>query len=101
MADWHLTDLEEALKRRGWRVVARLPGDHYRISATWQLERGNDPRSVLIDFDGLDDMRTLPIEQSYGCTQRTTRNSLYFRRKGAQTEWQVELAAFVSSLETN
>jgi hypothetical protein len=99
MADWHLTDIEEALKRRGWRIVERLPGDDYRVSATWQLERGNDKRNVLIDFDGLDDLKTLPIEQSYSCTQRGARNSLYFRRKGARNEWHAELAAFVLALE--
>lgn len=99
MADWHLTDIEEALKRRGWRIVERLPGDDYRISATWRIERGNDQRAVLIDFDGLDDLKILPIGQSYSCTQRSTGNSLYFRRKGARDDWHAELTAFVLALE--
>ncbi|NOT41105.1 MAG: hypothetical protein HOP13_11485 [Alphaproteobacteria bacterium] len=97
MADWHLAELEEALSKRGWRIVARLDGDNYRISASWQLERGNDPRKILIDFDGLDDLRTLPIEQSYACQQRGTKNSLYFYRKGVH--WTGKLSQFVDGLE--
>ena len=97
MAVWHLNDLEQALLLRGWRIVARLPGDNYRISATWRLERGNDPRSILIDFNGQADTKTLPIEESYGCDQRGTKNELYFRRKG--TDWTKELAQFVTALE--
>jgi hypothetical protein len=98
MANWHLDELENALAHRGWQIVARLPGDDYRVSATWQIERGNDARSVLIDFDGLDDLKTLPIERSYACRQRGHRNSLYFGRKSAH--WTNELARFVIALES-
>jgi len=60
----------------------------------------------MIDFDGLDDMKTLPVAESYACSVRGTSNSLYFRRKGVggsrQAErWPEELAAFVAGVEQN
>jgi len=44
-------------------------------------------------------MRTLPLEQSFGCTLRETGADLYFRRKRTLELWLVELAAFVEGLE--
>ena len=54
MSKNHLLALEEALASKGWRVVAVLPGDDYRISATWQVERGGGQSRLFIDFDGLE-----------------------------------------------
>src|SRR3954447_9122408 len=81
----HLQALEEALLRKGWRVIAVHPGDDYRISATWEIQRGSRQPSQFIDFDGLDDVVCLPLEESYGChiRGRSATNevaSLYFRR---------------------
>jgi hypothetical protein len=100
MAQWHLDELRGALERRGWRVTAELPGDDYKISGTWELRRSGDPRVLLIDFDGLDDMRVLPLHQSYACRTRSTEHSLYFRRRGEsgsppRARWRKELSAFV------
>jgi hypothetical protein len=58
------------LEARGWRIVAELSGDDYRVSATWEIERSTQRPSVFIDFDRLDDLITLPLEQSYGCCIR-------------------------------
>ena len=104
MADWHLTDLRSAFERRGWRFEAELPGDDYRISATWSFTRsGGTVRSLLIDFDGLDDLRALPLNESYSCTARGTSHSLYFRRRGdndppARDRWVGELDSFVEAV---
>jgi hypothetical protein len=104
MADWHLTDLRAALERRGWRFEGELPGDDYRISATWSFARSGTPAQVLlIDFDGLDDTRTLPLNESYGCSARGTTSSLYFRRRGtndppARERWESELSNFVRAI---
>jgi hypothetical protein len=54
------------------------------------------------DFEGLDDMRTLPLAQSYGCELRGTRGvspGLYFRRARSAVMWKRELAAFVAAVE--
>jgi hypothetical protein len=104
MAEWHLTDLRNALERRGWRFEAELPGDEYRVSGTWVLSRSGRPdQALLIDFDGLDDMRTLPLNESYGCSVRGTTNSLYFLRRSsndppARHRWVSDLDSFVKKI---
>jgi len=98
MAIWHLDELTDALERRGWRCV-QLAGDGYRISATWELKRAGDDRVLHVDFDGLDDMRTLPLAESYGCSVRETGRVLYFRRQRTRELWFSELREFVSDLE--
>ncbi len=103
MAEWHLNDLENALGRTGWRVKAELPGNDYNISVTWEIVRGPSEKR-FIDFSGLDDMETLPIEQSYGCSVRERQEcDLYFGRMGEKNseqrnEWQLALSKFVSAL---
>jgi hypothetical protein len=100
----HLRALEEALSRRGWRVVAVHPGDGYRSSASWELQRGGRDGSLLIDFDGMgpDGDACLPLAESYGCQVRNRPSaSLYFRRVHRSRElWEGELAEFVRSLDT-
>lgn len=100
MATWHLTELRAALEKHGWLLVAELPGDDYAISGTWELQRSGDPRTLHLDFEGLDDMRTLPLAESYACRVRGTGHSLYFRRRGTtgskqRARWADELESFV------
>jgi len=101
----HLQALEEALLRKGWQLIALHPGDKYRISATWEIQRGSKQPSRFIDFNGLDDMHCLPLEESYGCHIRGRSStdeaaSLYFRRPNKSRElWEHELAAFLLALD--
>lgn len=104
MAKWHLDELRNALERRGWRYEGELPGDDYRISATWRFGRSGRDTFLLIDFEGLDDLRTLPITESYACHVRGSQHALYFRRRGhrgsrSRDHWLQELAAFVAVLD--
>jgi len=103
MARWHLDELRTALEGIGWRIAAELPGDDYRVSATWELRRSGYPAGAVVDFEGLDDLKVLPIEQSYGCHTRGAEHSLYFRRRGqsgspARARWRRELDSFVKSV---
>jgi hypothetical protein len=103
MAQWHLDELRGALERKGWRVVAEHPGDDYKVSGTWELHRSRDSRVVLIDFEGLDDLHALPIDESYACSMRGSKHSLYFRRRGesgssARARWRGELQSFVEAV---
>ena len=104
MADWHLSELRQAIEKAGWRFVAERPGDEYRISATWEFERDSSEANVLINFDGLDDLKTLPITESYGCHLQGSRHaSLYFGRKGntrsnRRVTWRTELETFVAAI---
>jgi hypothetical protein len=105
MSKLHLRALEEELGRKGWRVVAVHPGDDYRISATWEIQRSSSQPSLFIDFEGIDDMVCLPLEDSYGCHVRgrsagDKATELYFRKPNkSQSLWMQELAAFVRALE--
>jgi|SRR5262245_2053204 len=105
MAEWHLRELRAALEKRGWRVAAELPGDDRRISASWDMKRAGDTHHLIIDFDGFDDMRVLPLFESYACSARGTPHSLYFGRRGvrgskARERWNFELAAFVEAVSS-
>jgi hypothetical protein len=100
MASWHLTELRTALETRGWRLVTELPGDHYAISGTWECRRAGDARVLLLDFEGLDDMKALPLAESYACRARGTSHVLSFRRRGEsgssqRARWNSELVGFV------
>ena len=106
MPDWHLQEIRDALESRGWRFVAEHPGDEYRVSATWEIERGTKKPPVLIDFEGLDDLIALPLEQSYGCSIRGSDSlGLYFGRKGEggsrrRHNWQRDLQQFLDELDS-
>ena len=106
MPDWHLQEIRDALESRGWRFVAEHPGDDYRVSATWEIERSTKKPPVFIDFNGLDDLNTLPLEQSYGCRVRgSDSTSLYFGRKGEggsrrRQNWRRDLQRFLDELDS-
>jgi len=103
MADWHLRELRTSLEKRGWRVAAELPGDDRAISGSWNLKRAGDTRDLMVDFEGLDEKRVLPMSESYACRARGTSHTLYFSRRGeggskARKRWNSELAAFVAAV---
>jgi hypothetical protein len=104
MADWHLKGLRDAMESSGWRFVAEHASDHLYVSASWEFEGNKNEPHIFIDFEGIDDLRTLPIDESYACHVRNNRSlSLYFGRKGekgsTQREtWKKELHGFVASL---
>jgi hypothetical protein len=99
MATWHINELRAEFERRGWSYV-ELPGNDRDIAVSWELRRPADPRVLHIDFEGMDDLRTLPIAESYGCHVRENRDlTLYFRRQRARELWDRELALFVDGLE--
>jgi hypothetical protein len=103
MADWHLKELRASLEKRGWRVAVELPGDNRAISGSWEMKRAGDARRLIVDFEGLDDLRVLPMSESYACRARGTSHALYFSRRGergskARARWNSELAAFVGAV---
>ena len=106
MAEWHLKELRNAIERSGWRFVAEHQSDDLYLSASWEFKRSEKAPVLWIDFGGIDDLRTLPIEESYGCHARNRPDhGLYFRRKasGASVSreiWLSDLKAFVADLDT-
>ena len=103
MSELHLNDLELALARKGWRIVAAHPGDDFGISATWEIQRSTRQPTLFLDFHGLEPMGRYcyPLAQSYGCRLRAAeRAGLYFRKINLQRErWKQELAEFVDALD--
>jgi hypothetical protein len=103
MAEWHLRQLDEQLAKHGWLIGDVHEGDDYRVSATWEIMRG-DAR-LLLDFQGLDDMKTLPLQEAYGVEVRGEENlGLYFGKKPTEARpnraWVDDLVAFVDALDT-
>ena len=103
MADWHLNELRASMEKRGWRVAMELPGDNHAISGSWEMKRAGDARHLIIDFEGLDESRVLPMSESYACRARGTSHTLYFSRRGeprskARARWNSELAALVGAV---
>jgi hypothetical protein len=103
MSKPHLRALQDALVHKGWRIVAVHPGDDYRISGTWEIQRRSSQPGLLLDFQGMgpDGDYCLPLEKSYGCQVRGRPGaSLYFRKmKRSRKLWEEELAAFVQALD--
>ena len=98
MSNIHLNDIRRSLEKAHWNVVRELDGDGYRISGVWVVERPDGTGQFHLDFEGLDDMQTLPVENSYGCTIREAPHvSCYFSRQGRS--WPHELADFEKKLD--
>jgi hypothetical protein len=97
MGDTHLDELRNALEQKGWNVVSQEDGDDYRISAVWRIQRSTRAEPTNLLFAGLDDMRTLPIEQAYACEVQGRKDvSLYF---GSMKEFRKALPGFIAALD--
>ena len=97
MAQWHLDSLRDALSKKGWNVTGELAGNNYDISGSWQIQRSTKRPPLHIDFNGLDDMQTLPMERAFACRLREHGNlSLYFSK---QRTWKAGLKTFISELD--
>jgi hypothetical protein len=98
MSNKHLKELENILNTFHFIINNRLDGNGYDISETWEICRLDGTNKMHIDFEGLDDLKTLPIEQCYGCKVREQpSNSLYFSK--SQVKWKTELMDFVNKIQ--
>ncbi len=97
MSEIHLKDIRRCLEKAHWRVVEELGGDGYRVSGVWVVERPDGTNRFHLEFGGLDDMQTLPIERSYSCEVREAPHiSCYFSKP--RRGWPRELAKFEEEL---
>ncbi len=100
MANWHLEELQNALTAKGWQVIAEWPGDDRCISGSWEIQRSTRRPTLVVDFDGLDDMQCLPLAESYACTVRSHPDvSLYFRKRHSRNHWLPNLQDFIGRIE--
>ena|SRR2546428_11882320 len=104
MSHQHLTALEQALGRKGWRIIAIHPGNDYNISASWEIRRRLSQESLFVDFYGLseDGDICLPLAESYACYVRGREFlSLYFRKVNrSRLLWRRELKDFIQGLDS-
>src|SRR5215468_10929169 len=98
MGDTHLNELRTAIEQKGWHLLSGEEGDGYRICGAWRIQRRTRVPPTEILFEGLDDMRTLPVERAYACAVKGHENiGLYF---GSMKEFRKALPAFVRALDT-
>lgn len=97
MSGFHLNDLKKELEKNHWAVVSELEGNDYEISGVWVISRLNGKNQMHLEFEGLNDMETLPVVKSYGCRIKENPNiKLYLSR--VERTWKVELSKFVEAL---
>jgi len=63
----------------------------------WEISRPNGDCKLTIEFEGLDDMVTLPIENAYGC-RITGMPSITAYFSKLKRSWPKELEQFISKL---
>ena len=97
MSEWHLDELRAALLNKGWKLVAVHGGDGHAVSGSWEIQRSTRHPPLWLDFNGRDDLKCLPMSESYACEVRGLGPQLYFRRPG--DKWRTELEAFVCNLD--
>ncbi len=99
MSQKHLDDLRKALERKHWVVSKELEGNGYDVTGSWEVSRPDESTAFHIDFEGLDDLETLPINKAFGCRVRErTDVAAYFAR--VTRSWPAELASFIGELGT-
>ena len=97
MSTAHLDLLRKSLEKNNWVICEELPGNEYSISASWVISRPNGNSKLKLNFEGLDDLECLPIEQSYGCHVESSGNAgLYFSK--ISTSFPSELSTFIDNL---
>jgi hypothetical protein len=97
MGNTHLRELQQALEQRGWTLVSEEGGDGYRTSGVWRIQRSTRAGIIELHFEGLDDLKVLPITKSYGCHAKGSENtSLYF---GSMKEFRKVLPTFLSAMD--
>ena len=95
----HLRVLRKSLEDNYWVVDEELPGNDYNVSAYWKISRPNGDSSMCLEFAGLDDLETFPIEKAYACTEvGKPEVSCYFGK--VSKSFAQELSNFIEGLSS-
>ena len=77
----HIELLRQTLESSKWIIVKELEGNDSTISATWLISRPNGDNQCHIVFEGLDESRVLPLNESYACHIKENESlNLYFNK---------------------
>ena len=94
----NLRQLRNELENQNWRIISEEGGNDYDISAVWVVARPDGSNRLHIEFEGLDDLKTLPIEKSYACHVREASDiSAYFGK--ISKSWPKELSDFIDKIK--
>lgn len=93
-----LKNLRNALEKNHWRINQELPGDDYHISGYWEISRPNGDSKFVIEFEGLDDMETLPMNKAYGFRLSEHPNIGAYMGSRKTKSWPKELNSFIGLL---
>ena len=98
MSKWHLDELRKALTQRGWRIINELPGDDFKTSGSWEIQRSTKSSTQFVDFDGFDDMQCRSPAESYACRVRGhAALSIYFGK--SRKTWNAALKTLLAGLD--
>jgi hypothetical protein len=93
----HLKQLRNALENQHWKIISEKDGNDYDISRVWVIARPDGSNQLHIEFEGLDDLKTLPLEKSYGCRiKEATDVAAYFGK--ILKSWPRELSEFINKI---
>ena len=93
----HLKQLKKDLENHHWKIISEEGGNDYDISAVWIVARPDGSNQLHLEFEGLDDLKTLPIEKSYACHVREASDiSVYFGK--ISKSWPKELSEFINKI---
>lgn len=93
----HLKQLKNKLTHHNWNIISETGGNDYDVSALWVVARPDGSNQFHIEFLGLDDLETLPIEKSYACRiKERPEVSAYFSK--ISKSWPEELSRFITTI---
>ena len=92
----HIEDLRKKLNEHYWEVSEELD-----ISGYWVINQFYEPnKSLTLGFEGMDDLKVLPMEKSYACfVSEKPSISLYFSKNNPKI-WKKNLEEFVLNLNS-
>jgi len=94
----HLKQLRNELENQRWKIISEEGGNDYDISAVWVVARPDGSNQLHIEFEGLDDLKTFPIEKSFACHVREASDiSVYFGK--ISKSWPKELSDFIDKIK--
>lgn len=99
--NYHIEDLRNQLHNNDWNILKELEGNDLDISGYWIIKHLHYPNKfITLAFEGMDDLKVLPVESSYACfLSENPSISLYFSKNNPKA-WKKKLDEFVSNMES-
>ena len=97
----HIEDLRKKLNEHHWVISEELEGNELDISGYWVINQLYEPnKSLTLGFEGMDDLKVLPMEKSYACFVSEKPSVLLYFSKNNPKMWKKNLEEFVLNLNS-